>query len=494
MIMVQGSMIQEMTNLRLLPNMKIKFNGMKMAMVNFTASFQIACIILITGCSDRDRVYNPKVEVEEEVYRFVPAQNGAGPMWCHGSTSIVRIGDKVYASGIETVPEWKILNNCRWMLFERDKNGWKKIITDTAGRTREPSPIAAYRDGHFFLSANPTMTDTSAYNGPSKPEMYMFNSKDDLSHPERLIPVWDGVPPFTEHSYRSLAADGSTSELILFQNIEYTHAEWSRHDKNGIWSVQGKLVWPWGSENEVPGPIRVCYPNVMMKGHAVYFCGVSDIIEPKKAWRDYKRELTGNEWDYDFRRLFFTWADDISTGQFRPWIEIASREETCGWIFPGDLWVAPDGAVHILWTERAIDERLREKFFPDAKQSHSINYAVVRNGKIDLKKTILSAEEGLSNEIPGQARFHITLNSRLMIVYFVKGTNADGKPVSENRIVELSSDGTPGNPVTLALKHPFSNFFTATPRAGSEQSDIIDILGTPDGVNNAVYYARISVK
>ena len=55
---------------------------------------------------------------------------------------------------------------------------------------------------------------------------------------------------------------------------------------------------------EEPEPIRVCYPNVMLKDRAVYFCGVSDIIEPKKEWRKFKRELTGKEWDYDFRRLF----------------------------------------------------------------------------------------------------------------------------------------------------------------------------------------------
>jgi len=454
-----------------------------------------AYMIILTGCSgDKNAVLRPIVEAEDEVYKFTPAGNGAGPMWCHGSTSIVRVGDKVYASGIETVPEWKILNNCRWMLFERDENGWKKLLTDTTGRTREPSPMASYHDGSFFLSANPTLTDTSAYNGPSKPEMYIFGIKGDLIHSQRMLPAWDGAPPFTEHSYRSLAADGAPGELILFQNIDYTHAEWSFLDRNGKWSAHGKIDWPWGADNEVPGPIRVCYPNVMMKDRAVYFCGVSDIIEPKKAWREYKRELTGNEWDYDFRRLFFTWSDDIATGTFHQWIEIASREATCGWISPGDLWVAHDGAVHILWTERAIDERLREKFFPEAKQSHSINYAIIRNGKVDVRRTIHTAEEGISNEIPGQARFHITPDSRLMIVYFVKGTNSADQPVAENRIVEMTPDGFPGKPVILPLKHPFSNFFMATVRAGSQPSKIMDMFGTPDGVNNAMHYARILLK
>jgi hypothetical protein len=55
---------------------------------------------------------------------------------------------------------------------------------------------------------------------------------------------------------------------------------------------------------------------------------------------------------------------------------------------PGDLWVGPDGAVHLLWVERALDDRLREKFFPDARQSHSINYAVVRDGKVAALATL----------------------------------------------------------------------------------------------------------
>jgi len=436
-------------------------------------------------------VLDPYVEAEEEVYQYLPADNGAGPMWCHGSTSIVRIGEKVFASGLETVPEWKPLNNCRWMLFERSAKGWEKKLTDNESRTREPCPMAAYHNGHFFLSANPTLTGLSEYNGPSRPEMFRFNNNQDLSRYEQFEPQWAGNPPFTEHSYRSLAADGASGELILFQNIEYAHAEWSFLDRNGKWSVNGQIKWPLGSDYEVPEPIRICYPNVMLKDRAVYFCGVSDIIEPKKAWRDYKKELTGKEWDYDFRRLFFTWSDDITTGKFHNWIEIASREETCGWIFPCDLWVAPDGSVHILWTERALDERLRAKFFPEAKQSHALNYAIVRNGIVEVRRTIAIAEEGKSNEIPGQGRFHLAPGNRLMVVYFVNGTNAEGNPVAENRLLEITPDGVPGTPVILPLKHPFSSFFTATVRAGSQPSAILDMLGTIAGVNNSIHYAKV---
>src|SRR5512138_384333 len=110
----------------------------------------------------------PVVELEEDVYSFEPANNGAGPMWCRGSTCLVRVGDDVFATGLETIPEAKPLNNCRWTLLHRGSEGWKKVRTDATNRTREPSPLAALPGGRLFLSANPTLvTDPQAYSGPA---------------------------------------------------------------------------------------------------------------------------------------------------------------------------------------------------------------------------------------------------------------------------------------------------------------------------------------
>src|SRR5262249_37430030 len=153
---------------------------------------------------------------------------------------------------------------------------------------------------------------------------------------------WDGTPRFTEHSYRSFAAAGAAKELILFQNIGYTHAEWAFRDAAGKWSACGRLKWPWGAEYDKPEPVRVCYPNVGIENREVPFCGGGDVVEPYKAWPEFKRALSGREWDYAFRRLFYTWTPDITSQPFREWIEIASRDKTCGWISPGDLYLAPN--------------------------------------------------------------------------------------------------------------------------------------------------------
>ncbi len=436
----------------------------------------------------------PTVEIEEEIYSYEPANNGAGPMWCHGSTCLVRLGDDLLASGLETIPGAKPLNNCRWMLFHRGNEGWRKVCSDASGRTREPSPLVGFPDGRLFLSANPTLnTDPNAYSGPARPELLQFAAQDSSGPVQTLIPVWSGRPMFTEHSYRSFAADGRNGELILLQNVGYTHAEWTFLDHRGQWSVQGQLKWPYGAEYAKPQPIRVCYPNVVLRNREVHFCGVSDIIEPNEPWRAFKKQLTGQEWDYDFRRLFYTWSSDITTSRFEPWVEIASRDKTCGWISPDDLWVDPNGRVHILWTERAIDERLRARFFPGARQSYSLCYVVIRAGEVLLRRTLLAAEEGLSNERPGRGRFHITPENRLFVFFYVSGSDADGRSVSENRLLEILPDGAFGESVRVPLEKPFTEFMTATVRAGSPPAQTLDLLGTRQGSGATISFARIRV-
>jgi len=435
------------------------------------------------------------VEVEEDVYSYEPADNGAGPLWCQGSTCLVRVGEDLFASGLETIKGAKPLNNCRWMLFRRGEQGWRKVCFDPSGRTREPCPMAGFPDGRLFLSVNPTLnTDPNTYSGPARPQILQFAARDAGKAERTLLPTWSGTPKFTEHSYRSFAADGPNREMILLQDVGYTHAEWTFFDRDGRWSAQGQLKWPWGADYVKPEPIRTCYPNVALRNREVHFCGVSDIIEPNPEWRAFKKQLTGRDWDYDFRRLFYTWSPDITTGKFEPWLEIASREKTCGWINPGDLWVSPNGDVHVLWTERALDERLREKFFPGEKQSHALNYAVLRKGAVVSRRTLLAAEEGKSNERPGRGRFQITPDNRLFVFFYVSGSNSAGKSISENRLLEILPDGSASNSVPVPLKKPFTDFFTATIRAGSPPSKTLELLGTRQGSNTTISFARIRIE
>ena len=451
----------------------------------------IVLLLWVAGPLGAATALDPVVEAEDDVYSYTAAENGAGPMWCHGSTCLVRVGDRVFASGIETLKGAKPLNNCRWTLYERQGQEWKLLQSDPKGRTREPCPLAGFPDGRLFLSVNPTVTPPDTYSGPAQPEILEFSARNSAGPFQRLLPVWDGTPAFTEHSYRSFAADGPGKELILFQNIGYTHAEWTFLDRDGKWSARGQLRWPDGSEYPKPEPIRVCYPDVMIKNRAVHFCGVSDIVEPYPEWRAFKKQLTGNNWDYDFRRLFYTWTPDVTREKFRPWVEIASRDKTCGWVQPGDLWVGPDGTVHIVSTERALDERLRAKFFPEAKQSHSMNYARVRDGKIVLQRTLTLDEEGRPGEIGVLPRLQSTPDHRLFVVYYASGTGKNGQRISENRVMEILPGGEPGTAVKLPFRKPFTSYFTATVRGGSPPSNVVEFLGDQPGRSPTMGYGRV---
>ena len=151
----------------------------------------------------------PVVEVEEDVYSYEPANNGAGPMWCSGSTCLVRIGDDVFASGLETLKDAKPLNNCRWTLYKRTAGGWQLQQADPEGP--DPRALPAGCPGRReapALGQSHAGGRPQAYSGPARPEILQFSATDPKAPFETILPVWDGQPQFTEHSYRSFAADG----------------------------------------------------------------------------------------------------------------------------------------------------------------------------------------------------------------------------------------------------------------------------------------------
>lgn len=141
------------------------------------------------------------VEIEEDIYSFTPANNGASPLWSFGNTTLARLDDQVFATGLETIPAAKPLNNCRWTLWRRadGDQSWKKIYADSE-RTREPSPIAVCPEGRIFVSVNPARTPPDAYGGPAEPQILEFDGRRPSLPPIRHLPRWKGEPRFTEHS------------------------------------------------------------------------------------------------------------------------------------------------------------------------------------------------------------------------------------------------------------------------------------------------------
>lgn len=132
----------------------------------------------------------PRVLVEELVTRCRPADNGAGPLWCYGSSLIVpRSGatDEVYVSAIETGEDVPPPCNTRWKLWRRDFDGWSVVAREIGFRQREPCPIALIRDGAIFLSVNPSTEPPGTRYGACRPLVLRFSPGAPL---HAVLPEW----------------------------------------------------------------------------------------------------------------------------------------------------------------------------------------------------------------------------------------------------------------------------------------------------------------
>ncbi len=447
---------------------------------------------------------NPAVEVEEDVYAYENANNGATPQWCFGSPACVRHHDKVLATGLETIPDIKPLSNTRWTLLSRaDNAGWRTVYRDTE-RTREPCPMGRFNDGRIFVTTNAALTPPGEYSGTARPELYEFDVNRPDAAPKRQLPVWDEKVDFYDHSYRSFAVDSANSEFVWFNNIGYDLAHWAFRDRNGNWIANGKIRWPRtdeygpGNLNGVPTPdqpLRVCYPCVTLNNRAVHFFGVSDISEPNKDYNALKTSITGTKWDYIFCRMYYTCTPDITKQPFGAWVEVSSREAMRGSMRSCDLWLDPDGVLHLLWLETNLDLRLRDKYFPGEKLTVSLNYARMREGKEICRTSLIESREGGPAEKPEWGRFHVTPSGRLLVVATVTGHDAANRRVCENRVLEIQADGSPGRASKLTLEHPFKElFFTATPRGGSAPSAVLDLFGECHDRPKVIRYARVRVE
>jgi hypothetical protein len=433
-----------------------------------------------------------EVEVEDEIYAYQPADNGAMPLWCHGSTVVTRHGEDVFVAGLETIAEQKPLNNTRWVLFHRNGGGdWQLIHRDLTGRTREPSPIAL-SGSDLLVSANPTLTDEGTYNEPAQPVVFRFDATNPSADPQMEQPIWDESDSFSEHSYRTFAADADTSGVLYLQNEGYEIAHLSLRDTDG-WHAQGQIRWPWGGEYAKPQPLRLCYPNVMLRRSSAHFLGVGDIVEPVDAWREAKKQITGREWDYVFRRLFYASSADISAQPFGSWLELANHDATAGSTRNCDLWVDATGDCHILWIDINTDLRIRDQFFPETRFRQSLQYAIVRQGNIVAQHTLSEWNEFFSETDlqPTLARIHITASGQpLVLAQFqdpARGqTHWRAAPLEpEPSWAEVSFDRPMGG-----------TFLTNTVRAGSTSSDYIDIVGSTNSSagGDALGYARLHVE
>ena len=405
-------------------------------------------------------------------------------MWCYGSTVIARQGDDVFLSVIETGKDVPPLCNTRWQLWHRSSNGWKLEQAEKECRQREPCPIGVFQRGPVFLSVNPSTEPTGTKYGPCKPLVLEFEPANPAAPVTTNEPAWADGTYFTDHSYRGFATDGANGELLIL-NINARNSEQfvSYRNSKGKWHEKGTITFP----------IRSCYPQVALHKSSAHVMAIGDIVEPIKEWQKLKFEKLKRKWDYVFRRLFYTYANDIRTTGFSSPIEIDTVEKTCGHIRNLDLYIDQAGAAHLLYTKQPHQyEFIRDKYFPGETMKTFLEYVIVKDGKVLSQRTLAEKPDGPTGFEPSFARFHINSAGKLYVI--AAGTGIEkGDRTSGNFLARIPAGKNKSKFVYIELKHPFGTFFTNTPRGGSKPSDIIDIFGIADD-NPNLRYARIRIK
>ncbi len=417
------------------------------------------------------------VVTEEPVYTLVSPGNGAGPLWCYGCTQVVRQGDEVVISQMETGEDVPLLCNTRWKLLTRKDGAWETFAEAEGYRQREPCPIGVTKDAGFFLYVNDSLTPPGTHYKECEPHLLNFASTAQGSMPKKLSPKWDEEQPYyTDHSYRGFGVDGPNNELLMLNIDAKTSIQhWCHLDQSGKTLANGSITFP----------IRSAYLQAALSNRAAHVLAISDIVEPVDEWREYKFAETERKWDYVFRILYYTWTPNTQSQPFAEPIEIANVDKTGGYISNQDLWIAPDGSAYLLYREQEVQSALmRDKFFPEGSLLPTLHVTVVKDGKIVDRQVLV---EGNDTQSPGNARFHATPDGKLYALAYVGGAEAGMKLIQVYPRVD--------EPVLMPvpLEKPFSAFCLANTRAGCAPSNTIDIFGYAGG-GGVLSYAELTLK
>jgi hypothetical protein len=465
-------------------------------------------VITIISLSEKDIKF---VITENIVAELKKQNNGAGAMWNIGSPISVRHNNKVFVTIPEVCEKAIPLCNTRWQLFMKEnKKEWELVQKNGLFDEREPCPIVRFKNGDLFISTNPAEELRSwhpegYYTWLCKPKLLRLDLNCPYKAPKIINPKWSKKYEFTDHSYRGMGADSKNEELILFNVEGYEGYAWSYFNKDGEWTSNGDIKFP----------ERGCFPMVSLKDKKAWVITVEDIVEPNIRWKEHKSLMTGERWDYVFRKLYFTYNPNVSNEEFKDPIVIANYGENAGSVMPRDLLVDEDDNVHILYIAKNIEKQIiRDKFFPNmpmftdlvhckiSKDNVKENNVLLRyydNATIrEENKSKLARRSHYDNNIkdttfitdeiiPVDAILHRDEKRNIYAVFLCRTKSGDSL-----YIMQLTPDFTPV-PLKIPVKYPPSSkmrdgermalrISSASERMGSDPSSTLDIFGERDNL------------
>ena len=462
-------------------------------------------------------MYNEKIGILEEVVsEYIHPQNNTYPLWNYGNPVIVRDNDMVYVTIPETSETETPFLNTRLQVFRKAGNDkWEKVYSTIKYDQREPCPIARKKPGNIVVSINTgivpfrTSSDGREIMWYCEPYLLEFD-ENNIKFPKVLKPKWDEDWSFTDHSYRGIATDPSNGSMYVMNQEGFLwkpgylgRYHWAYYDENGQWANCGVMSFD----------RRTGYPMLCLRDAKAYFCATSDIDEPNEEWMAYKREVTGQWWDFDFRKLYLAKTDDISEHSFGEPLVVEDVDSTCGFIRHCDMFVDRDGVVSILYiVTNCLKPFMRDKFFSDMKIRVSLRLCKVKDGVILSKQDIYTCSENKNTEhisgkmetgalkpgndfhtdrpVPSCGAFAALDDGRLYVVYSLSGYSEDEDSRQGNYVVRISPSAVE-EPTRLELETPLQVFFAAAERSGSQLGKYADLFGLAHNGVNELRYVRL---
>ena len=410
----------------------------------------------------------------KQICPALPFGNGASPCWSMGNSAIIRVGSRVFATNSRVHPERKPLNNTTLEIWEKEDGGeWRMVYEDPETFQREPCPIAYPGNNVLAVSVNVPARfhapDEATEDRDCIPMLYLFDISGSLRKTGEIRLKWDqGDYAFWEHSYRGFAYDSVRGNLFL-NNIEY-----SGDDQFCFTLLNSEMQCI--KTGKLHFPERCCYHAIAMKDGETYLFGVRDIKEPNAEWRDYKRSVTGREWDYDFRQLYLNYCPDIEAGDFEPSLLICDMDSTCGWTFPLDCCYDANGDMFFLASVRNITPPfMQERFFPELAHECTLELYRFSKGKLIAHRQ-LATSAGTEPATGYNGFFHTAASGEVYAVW-CKNASSPQDPLSPGTY--LSRLSAPDAP-PVRLMDECAATFGSKVRLGAAPSDRVDLYWSRD--------------
>lgn len=405
----------------------------------------------------------------------IPFKNGAGPLWCSGNSTIIRVGENVFATNMRVFPERaKHSRNSLEVWAKRGSADWQMEFYDEGAYQREPCPIMYIGGSVIGVTVNATNIvyppEVENVGALCTPKIYLFDVTEKLKLIRVVVPRFDDPGyELNDHSYRGHALDKTNGDLFLANKYcleEGSAHAWALLNKNYETIRAGKLLCP----------MRCCYHNIALHNGELYIFAVRDVEEFVPEWRDYKLAVTGEEWDYDMRAIYLKYSPDIRNQDPGEQILILDRDATCGHVKNLDCMFTPDGdMLFVASTKRIWHDFMRDHFFPGTPFDATLELFRLRGGKI-IDHQVLDQAVEVDSQNPKTlywAGFQLDTKGKAHLFFTKK--EATVKDKLQDGLYLMDIDGASlSSPRKISNNTLGGEFFLSRERLGAERTDKVD--------------------